>query len=1356
MKHNPTQSFIVGKPKSAFRTLLFMAAMVLISLILAQPQISRAAGIAVIYRVNVGGPQLNAADASLPVWSADDAATPSPYINTGSTISAPYAGAINMTHASMTGLTQVPMALFQTQRFDAVGGNEMMWMFPVTTGQQYKVRLYFAETAFTAANLRKFNIAIEGTTVQVDLDIFAAAAGKDKALMREFTVVMADANLNIDLPHGTVNNPALRGIEIIQSPVVPALTVTPNPVAFGNALTGTTTPQIVTLTNSGTALNADITITAITIGGANANQFNTPALVNPIVLTPGQSQTITVNFAPTTAGAKAGTLQVANNGSTGPTTNTPMTGTGIAPSPLNVPAAPVNFGNVTIGSAGQQTIVVTHGGAAGSPNINITAITLMGADAAEFNTAALVNPIVLTPGQTSNIIVNFAPATAGNKTANLQVTHTGSNGPTGNVVLNGVSVALPALATYRINVGGPQLNAPDASLPVWSVDTAAAPSPYVNAGSTVSATYAGAINMTHASLTGLTYVPMAMFQTQRFDPVGGTEMMWNFPVTAGQTYKVRLFFAETFHNAANLRRFNVNIEGVAVLTNFDIFTTAGGKDKGIMQEFTIPMADGNLDLDFIHGALDNPAVRGIEVFQSVPVPASTLGITPNPIAFGNVTIGAPGTQVVTLTNTGTAAINVTAIASNNLVFTHNAVLPMNILAGQTATFNVVFTPTAVGAQNGILTVTHNGTNGPTITANITGTGLAAPASTLGITPNPIAFGNVTIGAPGTQAVTLTNTGTAAINVTAIASNNLVFTHNAVLPMNILAGQTATFNVVFTSTAVGAQNGILTVTHNGTNGPTITANITGTGLAAPASTLGATPNPIAFGNVTIGAAPGTQVVTLTNTGTAAIAVSAVVSDNVVFTHNAALPINILAGQTATFNAIFTPTAAGAQGGNLTITHNGVNGPTLVVPMTGTGVAPIVAVLTINPNPVNFGAVIVGAPASSLNVVLTNAGAVGAPSILISSLTLGGADAAQFQLTPLGAPVTLPAGQSYSFAVGFAPNAAGNFAATITVAHDNGTATPTNAVINVTGSATAPVASGLQAAPLSLNFGVVTLPSDPNAVADPNFALASPAQSVTLTYNGNVGDPAVTISGVTLTGANADSFRHSFTAPITLNVGDSTSITVTFTPFSAGAKVASLDIAHNGANGPLTSIGLQGTVNGTTAPVVVPTVVPPTTTTAPAATGSVTISKSVMPPFALPGNTVTWTITVINPNSAPVANVTVTDNVPADLEILSTSASSGTASANGQSVSATIPQIDANQTVTISIQTRIRATTSLPFSIRNEACAGAQCSSAQILSVSALPSTGQSPWSAWRLPLFGLFGGAMLLSVMMASRRLQKSS
>ena len=1250
MKHNPTQSFIVGKPKSAFRTLLFMAAMVLISLILAQPQISRAAGIAVIYRVNVGGPQLNAADASLPVWSADDAATPSPYINTGSTISAPYAGAINMTHASMTGLTQVPMALFQTQRFDAFGGNEMMWMFPVTTGQQYKVRLYFAETAFTAANLRKFNIAIEGTTVQVDLDIFAAAAGKDKALMREFTVVMADANLNIDLPHGTVNNPALRGIEIIQSPVVPALTVTPNPVAFGNALTGTTTPQIVTLTNSGTALNADITITAITIGGANANQFNTPALVNPIVLTPGQSQTITVNFAPTTAGAKAGTLQVANNGSTGPTTNTPMTGTGIAPSPLNVPAAPVNFGNVTIGSAGQQTIVVTHGGAAGSPNINITAITLMGADAAEFNTAALVNPIVLTPGQTSNIIVNFAPATAGNKTANLQVTHTGSNGPTGNVVLNGVSVALPALATYRINVGGPQLNAPDASLPVWSVDTAAAPSPYVNAGSTVSATYAGAINMTHASLTGLTYVPMAMFQTQRFDPVGGTEMMWNFPVTAGQTYKVRLFFAETFHNAANLRRFNVNIEGVAVLTNFDIFTTAGGKDKGIMQEFTIPMADGNLDLDFIHGALDNPAVRGIEVFQSVPVPASTLGIMPNPIAFGNVTIGAPGTQVVTLTNTGTAAINVTAIASNNLVFTHNAVLPMNILAGQTATFNLVFTPTAVGAQNGILTVTHNGTNGPTITANITGTGLAAPAST----------------------------------------------------------------------------------------------------------LGATPNPIAFGNVTIGAAPGTQVVTLTNTGTAAIAVSAVVSDNVVFTHNAALPINILAGQTATFNAIFTPTAAGAQGGNLTITHNGVNGPTLVVPMTGTGVAPIVAVLTINPNPVNFGAVIVGAPASSLNVVLTNAGAVGAPSILISSLTLGGADAAQFQLTPLGAPVTLPAGQSYSFAVGFAPNAAGNFAATITVAHDNGTATPTNAVINVTGSATAPVASGLQAAPLSLNFGVVTLPSDPNAVADPNFALASPAQSVTLTYNGNVGDPAVTISGVTLTGANADSFRHSFTAPITLNVGDSTSITVTFTPFSAGAKVASLDIAHNGANGPLTSIGLQGTVNGTTAPVVVPTVVPPTTTTAPAATGSVTISKSVMPPFALPGNTVTWTITVINPNSAPVANVTVTDNVPADLEILSTSASSGTASANGQSVSATIPQIDANQTVTISIQTRIRATTSLPFSIRNEACAGAQCSSAQILSVSALPSTGQSPWSAWRLPLFGLFGGAMLLSVMMASRRLQKSS
>jgi hypothetical protein len=53
------------------------------------------------------------------------------------------------------------------------------------------VRLHFAETYWTAAGLRIFNVAINGTQVLTDFDIFAAAGAKNKAVIRQFT---ANAN----------------------------------------------------------------------------------------------------------------------------------------------------------------------------------------------------------------------------------------------------------------------------------------------------------------------------------------------------------------------------------------------------------------------------------------------------------------------------------------------------------------------------------------------------------------------------------------------------------------------------------------------------------------------------------------------------------------------------------------------------------------------------------------------------------------------------------------------------------------------------------------------------------------------------------------------------------------------------------------------------------------------------------------------------------------------------------------------------------------------------------------------------------------------------------------------------------
>jgi uncharacterized repeat protein (TIGR01451 family)/LPXTG-motif cell wall-anchored protein len=146
------------------------------------------------------------------------------------------------------------------------------------------------------------------------------------------------------------------------------------------------------------------------------------------------------------------------------------------------------------------------------------------------------------------------------------------------------------------------------------------------------------------------------------------------------------------------------------------------------------------------------------------------------------------------------------------------------------------------------------------------------------------------------------------------------------------------------------------------------------------------------------------------------------------------------------------------------------------------------------------------------------------------------------------------------------------------------------------------------------------------------------------------------------------------------------------------------------------------------------------------GQAFINKSVSPPFALPGDPVTWTITITNPASTPATGVTVTDNLPAQLEILSVSASSGTASFNGQTVNFAQPSLAAGGSITITVQTRVRANAAIPFTISNLASLRTnenpdpRTARATLSSVGSLPNTGESPW--WAALVWG--AGALSLA------------
>ncbi len=100
-------------------------------------------------------------------------------------------------------------------------------------------------------------------------------------------------------------------------------------VCRGNVNVGTTGSSNVTLTNNG---NSSVTISSVTATGAG---FNASGVSAGTTLTPGQTATLNVTFAPTTAGSVTGSVTVASNATNSPTTIT-LSGTGVSASAPSV------------------------------------------------------------------------------------------------------------------------------------------------------------------------------------------------------------------------------------------------------------------------------------------------------------------------------------------------------------------------------------------------------------------------------------------------------------------------------------------------------------------------------------------------------------------------------------------------------------------------------------------------------------------------------------------------------------------------------------------------------------------------------------------------------------------------------------------------------------------------------------------------------------------------------------------------------------------------------------------------------------------------------------------------------------
>jgi hypothetical protein len=112
--------------------------------------------------------------------------------------------------------------------------------------------------------------------------------------------------------------------------------------------------------------------------------------------------------------------------------------------------------------------------------------------------------------------------------------------------------------------------------------------------------------------------PMAVYQSQRYG-----NLTYTIPYLAPATsYKVRLHFAEIYWTTVGQRVFHVNLNGVRVLSSFDIIRAAGASLKGNIQEFNaISDANGIISIQLI-SVTDNASINAAEFV------ANSAGLVP--------------------------------------------------------------------------------------------------------------------------------------------------------------------------------------------------------------------------------------------------------------------------------------------------------------------------------------------------------------------------------------------------------------------------------------------------------------------------------------------------------------------------------------------------------------------------------------------------------------------------------------------------------------------------------------------------------------------------------------------------------
>ena len=304
--------------------------------------------------------------------------------------------------------------------------------------------------------------------------------------------------------------------------------------------------------------------------------------------------------------------------------------------------------------------------------------------------------------------------------------------------------------------------------------------------------------------------------------------------------------------------------------------------------------------------------------------------------------------------------------------------------------------------------------------------------------------------------------------------------------------------------------------------------------SPSPNVGLAPT-LNFGNVADGTTSAPQTMTLTNTGNTNLTVGNVniTGPNSPDFAQTNTCTTVSPQATCAINVTFTPSIAGTETANVSVTDNAPGSPQLGS-LTGVGLGNGPAVL-FSPTSLAFGSQLIGTSSSPQSITLSN---IGNAALAITSITTG---AYYSQTNNCGSSVAV--GTSCTIMVTFKPTKINTVNGAVTVT-DNAPGSPQT--VPLTG-----IGTFVTLVPTSLSFGTVTV------------GQKSPPQTTTFT---NTAKFTLTIKSLTITGANSTDFTESNTCGTSVGPGKNCTIMVTFQPTATGARTADVSISDGGGGSP----------------------------------------------------------------------------------------------------------------------------------------------------------------------------------------------